>query len=333
MILAIGFVPTIYAAVSAMVFHTWEEFKMFCIPSTLFSLIVTATLLLTNIYFFKKWHLVFPDKHHAVKRVVIALISAQLFSNAIMYIYWEMYNKFFVHMTDDKTVKFTNHILTIVLVTIVALILEARYYLFRWHDAAVEAEKLQKENSIAQLETLRTQVNPHFLFNSLNALQSLIETDQEKARQFVQELSKVYRYVIDHKDDMVVELSEELNFIHSYIFLHKIRFGNNLNYDTRIDAGSLKKFIPPLTLQLLVENAIKHNIISSDKPLHIEILSENGGLLVRNNFQPRAEKINSTGIGLQNLKERYRLVYEMMPAFTVAGGYYLAKVPLIETES
>ncbi len=332
MILIVGMVPTIFSAVSATVFHTWDEFKTFCVPSTIFSLVVTATLFLINIFIFQKLHHLYPDKQHAVKRILLALFIAQILSNLIMYVYWEVYNSVYVHMADDRSVKFTNHVLTIVLVTIVDLILEARYYLFRWHEAAIEAEKLQKETSIAQLESLRTQVNPHFLFNSLNALQSLIEIDQQKAKQFVQELSKVYRYVIDHKDDMVVELQEELNFIRSYIFLHKIRFGNNLVYDTSIDAAAMKKFVPPLTLQLLVENAVKHNIISAEKPLHIEISSLNGSLIVKNNLQPRTEKAGSTGIGLQNLKERYHLIYDLQPEFKITEGNYIATVPLIETE-
>ena len=332
MILIVGLIPTIYGSIAASVFQTWDDYKIYCIPSTVFSLLVTATIFLANIFIFKKFHQLYPEQQQAVKRVLLALLAAQIVSNIIIYYYWEIYNYLYAHVIDDKSIKFTNHVITIVLVTIVDLILESRYYLYRWHDAAVEAERLQKENSISQLETLRTQVNPHFLFNSLNALQSLIEIDQQKAKQFVQELSKVYRYVIDHKDDIVVELSEELNFIGSYIFLHKIRFGNNLIYDTNIDAGAMKKFIPPLTLQLLVENAVKHNIISADKPLHIAINSANGTLEVKNNLQPRLEKTGSTGMGLQNLRERYHLIYDLTPEFTISGGNYIARVPLIETE-
>ncbi|MBC8047305.1 MAG: histidine kinase [Fimbriimonadaceae bacterium] len=195
-----------------------------------------------------------------------------------------------------------------------------------------EKERLEKENINAQLESLKTQVSPHFLFNSFNALQSLIDTDPQKAKDFLQELSKVYRYVLEHKDDLVVEIKEELSFIQSFIYLNKIRFGESLQFDTQIDAHAAKQYIPPLSLQLLVENAIKHNIVSSEKPLRIGISNENGYLIVKNNLQLRTEKIISTGIGLENLKERYRLIHNIAPEFILTKESYIAKIPVIEKE-
>jgi len=332
MILIVGLIPTVYGMISASVFHTWNEYKVYCIPSTIFSLLVTATLFLVNIFIFKTFHGIFPKHGQALKRVLIALLVAQMISNIIIYFYWQLYNTLVAHVADDKAIIFTNQVITTVLVTIVDLVFEARHYLIRWHDAAVETERLQKENSISQLETLRTQVNPHFLFNSLNALQSLIDLDTNKAKQFVHELSKVYRYAIDHKDDLVVELSDELNFIQSYIYLHQIRFGDSLVYSTHVSASAMNKYVPPFALQLLVENAVKHNIISSAKPLRIELYDENGLLVVKNNLQPRNEKPASTGMGLPNLSERYKLIYDIAPEFIITGQEYIAKIPLIEKE-
>ncbi len=333
MILIVGLIPTIYGMISATVFGTWSEYKMYCIPSSVFSLLVTATLFIVNIAIFSYFHTIFPKHDQAVKRVLIALLLAQILSNFIIYVYWELYNSFYAHVADDKGIKFSNHVITIVLVTIVDLVFEARYYLIRWHDADVEKEQLQKANSISQLETLRTQLSPHFLFNSFNALQSLIDMDTERAKDFVQELAKVYRYSLENKDDLVVELKDELNFINSYIYLNKIRFGENLQYHCNVNAESLKKFVPPLTLQLLVENAIKHNIISAEKPLQISIYTVDNILTVENNLQLRTEKLISTGIGLENLKNRYALIYHQLPEFISSKEKYIARIPLIDKEN
>ena len=141
-----------------------------------------------------------------------------------------------------------------------------------WKESAVQQEKLKREQLALQYETLKSQVNPHFLFNNLNALTSLISTNPEKAIDFVKKLSEVYRYVLDQKDSEMVALDTELKFVESYVFLQKIRFGNNL--DVQMDIRHKNFKVIPLSLQMLVENAIKHNEISDRHPLQIRIYSE-----------------------------------------------------------
>ncbi|MEM7374782.1 MAG: histidine kinase [Bacteroidota bacterium] len=198
-------------------------------------------------------------------------------------------------------------------------------------DLQLKSEQQEKENILSRFETLKNQVNPHFLFNSLNVLSSLVHEDPNLAEDFIGKLTKVYRYVLDLKDQVLVPLEEELAFIKSYFFLHQIRFGNKLRLYVQIPQEDRNMLLPPLTLQLLVENAIKHNIITHDHPLTIEMYTENGtNFVVKNNFQPRKqEMVVSTGIGLQNLKARYQFLSESQPSFSQDQNYYIAKVPLL----
>ena len=189
----------------------------------------------------------------------------------------------------------------------------------------LEKEQLERENIQSQLEGLKNQVKPHFLFNSLNTLSYIIPEDSDTAVKFVQKLSKVYRYILEMRDSKVIELKEELDFLKSYTFLLKERFGENLNININVPGESLSDKILPLSLQLLFENAIKHNIISSKKPLTIEVFVEKGKkLVVQNNLQKKKQSYNGTQMGLENIKNRYRLfsdlevdVFETEEHFTV----------------
>ncbi len=194
----------------------------------------------------------------------------------------------------------------------------------------LRAERQEKEYILSRYETLKNQVNPHFLFNSLNTLASLIYEDQDLAELFISKLTKVYRYVLEHKQEIVVSLEEEMNFMRNYVFLQQIRFGDSLKLQLEVGDIHLPQFIPPLTIQLLVENAIKHNIVSREQPLFISIYIEDNFLVIKNNFQRRIEKVNSTGIGLQNLRERYGFLSKDQPLFFIEDGYYYSKVPLLE---
>ncbi|MBP8917327.1 MAG: histidine kinase [Chitinophagales bacterium] len=303
--------------------------------SLLFSVVVTFSIFLAVIKIISGTTAKLEGKISAPKRILICLVLSLIVANIIIYIYWLIFNAFLFHCEAEEARAriFENQMLATVLVIIVSLVFEIGHYIHQLKITVAEKERLEKENMRSQLESLKTQMSPHFLFNSFNALLSLIDSDKEKAKQFLMELSKVYRYVLEQKDNLVVELKEELKFINSYIYLNKIRFGENLHFETDIDAGNLSKFIPPLTLQSLVENAIKHNIISESKPLTIKITNDRNRLIVSNNLQGRNEKIVSTGIGLKNLKERYFLLGNSEPEFGIVNDQYIAKIPLIEKEN
>ncbi|WP_418551455.1 sensor histidine kinase [Prevotella sp.] len=177
----------------------------------------------------------------------------------------------------------------------------------------VENQQLKTENLKNQYETLKNQLNPHMLFNSLNTLYALVRENPDKAQDYISQLSKVMRYTLKQDSDIersTISLQEELNFINSYIYLLKMRFEDNISFVFDIDNSLLMKKIPRMAIQLLVENAVKHNEISNRNPLHITIRTiDDETLEVANNLQPRRGATTSTGIGLNNLRKRYRLLF------------------------
>lgn len=196
-------------------------------------------------------------------------------------------------------------------------------------EANLQLVRLQKENLQSQFEVLRQQVNPHFLFNSLNVLTSLIKLEPDLAEKFTEHLSKVYRYVLENKDKDLVKLRTELEFLEAYIFLLNIRFMDKIIIEVDIDEHNKDLMILPLALQLLIENAIKHNTMSKKNPLDIRIFIEDGNILnVVNNLQERESHMVSTGLGLKNIEHRYKLLELPTPEFIKTETRFIARVPL-----
>ncbi len=193
--------------------------------------------------------------------------------------------------------------------------------------------KLQKENLQSQFDVLKQQVNPHFLFNSLNVLTSLIRLEPELAEKFTEHLAKVYRYVLENKDNELVTLSTEMSFLDAYIFLINIRFMDKVQVKINI-SDEMKNFkIIPLAMQLLIENAIKHNAMSKKSPLVINIFIDNNKFLnVVNNLQEREAHMISTGVGLKNIQNRYRLLNNTVPVFEKTDTHFRALIPLVEEQ-
>lgn len=209
-------------------------------------------------------------------------------------------------------------------------IYESIYFMHALKDSVEEKEMLKRESLQAQLNALRTQVNPHFLFNNLNTLSSLIPEDPKHAVDFVQQLSKVYRHILDVKDEKSILLKDELDVLNAYTFLLKTRFGNNLDVHFNIPDEKLQKKIVPLSLQILMENAIKHNVVSSDRPLRIDVFTENGSLVLSNNLQMKKQVNESTGIGLENIRNRYKLLGDKEVKVTDDENSFTVSIPLIE---
>ena len=207
--------------------------------------------------------------------------------------------------------------------------MHGRGFLYSWRQASIDVERLKTEQVSTQYESLKNQVNPHFLFNSLNALTSLVYDDQQRAVEFIRKLSQVYRYVLDKKDDELVPVSDELEFAKNYLFLQKIRFGDNLIIE--IKGENLVNYTPPLAIQLLVENAIKHNVVSELHPLKINIEVGENYCLIVNNIKEKLEK-DSTGIGLNNLKERYKYLTDLPVEVERVEERFSVKIPLLKLE-
>ena len=200
-----------------------------------------------------------------------------------------------------------------------------------WKKTSLEKEQLIKENIQSQLEGLKNQVNPHFLFNSLNTLVNIIPEHPETAVRFVQKLSKVYRYILEIRDTQTTPLSNELDFIKAYMFLLKERFGDNISVKiTPNTEGVYDREMVPLSLQILFENAIKHNIISTAQPLLIEVLIENERLIVKNNLQRKNQVQEGTEVGLQNIKNRYRLICNKEVDIIVTQQSFMVALPLLK---
>lgn len=188
--------------------------------------------------------------------------------------------------------------------------------------------ELEESSVKAQYQALQNQLNPHFLFNSLNTLISEIEYNPENAALFTRHLSDVYRYILQCQEQPLVTLGSELEFLHSYIFLHQVRLGNCIQIDNRIDPACFNRRVPPLTLQLLAENVIKHNAISQSKPMTVELTLEGEWLVVRNIIKPKKGVVPS-GKGLKNLTSRYRLLCDRDIVVENDDQCFTVKVPLL----
>ncbi|NTW23627.1 MAG: PAS domain S-box protein [Lentimicrobium sp.] len=192
-----------------------------------------------------------------------------------------------------------------------------------------ELLKLQKENLQSQFEMLRSQVNPHFLFNSLNVLTSLIKIEPDLAEQFTIRLSMVYRYVLENKEKDLVNLETELDFLKAYTFLLDIRFSGKMKVIINLTADKLQMKVVPLALQLLIENAIKHNTFSKKQPLQVNVFSEDEYLVIENNLQTRETHVQSTGVGLNNIASRYAFFTERKTISGIEGNKFIVKIPLL----
>lgn len=202
------------------------------------------------------------------------------------------------------------------------------FVILLWQTSLRREQKLREENLLFQNQTLRNQVNPHFLFNSLNTLSALIPEHPDSAERFILKLSSIYRYILDNSIKDTVTLKAELDFISDYYYLHAIRDDGKVVLS--IDAPGAEKYqILPVSLQILVENAIKHNIATRDNPLLIRISVTDEMVIVRNNLQKMAVKMKSTGIGLNNLKERLKLATGKSLIVEETLTEFIVKLPLI----
>ncbi len=196
----------------------------------------------------------------------------------------------------------------------------------------VRDQKIEKEIAHSKIRVLQNQLNPHFMFNSLNVLSGLIHEDVENSNKFINNLSDIYRYVIIQSKEVVSTVEKELEFARSYIYLLKIRFENKLIVSFNIDNSKLNWLLPSMTLELLIENAISHNMLDSKNPLSIEIEIFEDILIVRNNYAPRLDFKNSTGIGIKNLNKRLKSLQNREAFFGVVEDKYIARIPLIKPE-
>ncbi|GAB4030103.1 sensor histidine kinase [Spirosoma gilvum] len=201
-------------------------------------------------------------------------------------------------------------------------------------EADLALQKMQQEKTEMQMRALQSQINPHFLFNGLNTLSSLIDENPGQAGEFVDELSKVYRYLLRSNDSELTTLGVELSFIHSYFHLLKTRFGNSVRLEIDVHEAYKDSLLPPLTLQLLVENAVKHNVVLHQTPLHIRIrTTDTQQLIVENTLQRKRIRVESNGVGLSNIADKYKLLHQSPPLIEEQDGWFQVTLPLLMPQS
>lgn len=209
------------------------------------------------------------------------------------------------------------------------MFLNLLYQSYRTQLMAIELERTKADNLGAQYELLKQQVNPHFLFNSLSTLKSMIEIGDQHSATFTHNLSDFYRFTLENRKSNVITLTEELNILQSYMYLLKARFENGISLTLEINETAAKCYIPPFTLQLLVENCIKHNIVSLERPLHISLSVSADFLLLENNLQLKNKAEASTQLGLQNINERYLHLVHKKIEIQKSTDSFKVKLPLI----
>jgi sensor histidine kinase YesM len=237
------------------------------------------------------------------------------------------YGQTLIYFISNEKIQF--YYISLLITMGVSLIFHTIYFYKQAQERKVTEQKIIAGNASAQFESLKNQIDPHFLFNSLNVLSSLIEENPENAQKFTASLSKVYRYVLEQKDKELVTLQEEIQFAKTYIELLKMRFEESIQCEINIDENFEEAKVVPLSLQLLLENTIKHNIVSDLKPLKISIYTENNLLIVKNNLQKKAVLGDRKGVGLQNIVDRYAIMSNRNVRVFENEAFFAVEIPLL----
>ncbi|WP_460760375.1 sensor histidine kinase [Niabella terrae] len=205
------------------------------------------------------------------------------------------------------------------------------FYFRNWQEAQLKAEQLRRQHIQARYEVLQNQIDPHFFFNSLSVLTNLVYKSADLSAEYITQLSKCYRYILDKKMEYLVTVQEELSFLQSYIFLINIRHQDNIQFRIDLDETVRETWLPPAALQMLVENAVKHNTFFSEQPLEIYIHADGTYIIVENQLRKRTGIMSSTGIGLYNIRKRYELLSTLRVEVAEEDGKFLVKLPILKT--
>ena len=309
----------------------------------IYTMLYSVVLYFANALIFIQLDKHFEKNRFHLKRLVIGFL-ASFFVSGLAF--------FFLRMLEDvgfenKTIQEfiqnempANYVVAMVITIIVSLVIHLVYFYKAYQENKLKEQKIIAGTASAQFESLKNQIDPHFLFNSLNVLSSLIEENPESAQKFTTSLSKVYRYVLEQKDKELVSVEEELQFAKTYMNLLKMRFENSITFEIPEGFDNEEAKVVPLSLQLLLENCIKHNVVSEAKPLHVKISIENNQLVVTNNLQKKEVLSDRKGVGLQNIVNRYAiltkrtvLVEENEQEFKIFLPILTKQITIMETQN
>lgn len=322
-------IPFVAILIIALFYYDIEPFsKLLLAKKILHAILISAGLWLGCMQIVTLlWHK-FPWEKNPVKHVVYESLLILIYTNLFSYtLYWiEIKLKFLEPVLD----LYTEIIITNLITLFITLLHEAIAFYRQWKLHFSKSIKLEKDNIEAKYETLKSQINPHFLFNSLNSLTTLVE-DNEKAVDYIQNLSEFLRYILKTRDRELVLVRDEISILEKYTSLQKSRFKENLQIHVEVKEECYHYSIPPLVLQMLVENCIKHNIISKEKPLHISITNDTSWIHIENNLQKKNDP-NSTGNGLRNITERYKFFSSNEVTISETNCTFKVSIPLLLVE-
>lgn len=314
---------------------TLENFAITLLVSTMYSFVLGIGNGIINDFLNRK----FPWSETTRTRAIISIVSI-LIANTVL-VYFCNYMNFVVIQKATTTEEFfsgkynVSNWFMINIALLISAFLHAKGFveeLRKTSKKEVVEQKLIAKSANAQFESLKNQLDPHFLFNSLNVLSSLIDENPKQAQKFTASMSKIYRYVLEQKDKELVTVEDELEFAKTYCELLKTRFEDSVDFVFEVKKEDYKRFVVPLSLQLLLENCIKHNFATSSKPLIIKIFSENDTLCIENNLQVREQIKESSGIGLANIVQRYSLLTKKNVFIEKSEDYFKVKLPVLSSK-
>lgn len=298
----------------------------------LYVMLYTVTLHLANALIFMGMDRLFEGGGMTVKRLFTGFGASMVVSMLIIFLLRifedvAMEGKTLTEFFETETI--ANYYLAMVISLVISFSIHAFYFYKSYQENKVKEQKIIAGTASAKFESLKNQIDPHFLFNSLNVLSSLIEENPESAQRFTTSLSKVYRYVLEQKDKELVSVQEELQFAKTYMNLLKMRFENSIFYEVDDTTLNPEAKVVPLSLQLLLENTIKHNVVSQQKPLYIRIFEESGYLAVQNGYQKKEVLQDRKGVGLQNIVNRYAIISSRKVIVAQTEEYFTVKLPIL----
>ncbi len=329
----LGVIPPVVILFNLILFgkRYFTELSTFCLATLLTGIIISC------LWQSLTWVAVtvrnrFPEDELLARRTGIAIFLIALISGLTITIIFLGYDYFhFLGYELNESRYYWSLGVMLIINIFVTLLQEGVSGFEKWKSTLIETEQLKKEYMQSQLLGLRSQVNPHFLFNSLNSLSSLINESQEKAEKFLDEMSKVYRYLLRNSDDQLVQLDTELQFIQSYFYLLKARHGNGVELMIDVKEQERKQWLPPLTLQILLEGAFNMNAFHRDRPLKVEITGlGNGWFAIKNNIEKKlAGDAAADEKGIANVSNKFRLLCHRPVVVSNTGTHRIMRVPLI----
>ncbi|RTY68215.1 histidine kinase [Flavobacterium sp. LB2P53] len=298
----------------------------------LYTLFYTLTIGYANKLVFVYLDSVFVKDRFSVKRIVVGFFSSFFVSLTVVFLLRIFEDVIIEKRTFEvfwKNENPANYIFAIVITFLIILSFHVFYFYKALQENKVKEQKIIAGTANAKFESLKNQIDPHFLFNSLNVLSALIEENPENAQRFTTSLSKIYRYVLEQKDKELVPVEEELAFAKTYMNLLKMRFENSLFYEVPTTAINPEAKVVPLSLQLLLENTVKHNVVSEQRPLYIRIYVDGDYLAVQNDYQKKEVLQDRQGVGLQNIVNRYRIITTRKVLIAQNEQTFTVKIPIL----